>query len=372
MRRTGPGGLVAAVAVLITCIGTTANGSPHASPDAGVRLAAARVPVATTTQVQSAPKVCRAGLVALTFDDGPSSSVTPGLVKKLVALRVPATFFMVGSRVATAPAAGRLVRRSGFQVGNHTWSHAQLPGDSDPAVRSELRRTARELRKQRIAASHLMRPPYGAINPRVRRDIRALGLVPVLWTIDSRDWAGGSPQVIAHRILSALRPHRSNIVLQHDGVTNSPNSVKAVPLVVRAARKRGYCFTSLGPRGGMEPVTPVLSASVTGGSEHGRTPVRVRLALDRPATRPVSVRVQTAAGTAVPGQDFTTTVLRIGFPVGVRQAWFTVPVLDDLAYEPVERFGVVLDQPTGVTVPTTSYQAEIVSDDAPRRWLGNG
>jgi hypothetical protein len=104
-----------------------------------------------------------------------------------------------------------------------------------------------------------MRPPYGAIDARVRRLVADLGLTPVLWTIDSRDWAGGDAQQIASRILAQLRPHQRNVVLQHDGVTNSPASVSAVPYVVRAARRRGYCFTSLNDAGRM--VTPGMTPS---------------------------------------------------------------------------------------------------------------
>ncbi|MCW2787627.1 MAG: polysaccharide deacetylase, partial [Marmoricola sp.] len=200
---------------------------------------------------------CPAGLVALTFDDGPAATVTPVLVHELLHLEVPATFFMVGSRIATAPAAARLVQRSGFTIGNHTWNHPELTALGDPAVRRQLRMTRREMRAVGITPSTLMRPPYGAVNHRILTDVRRLALVPVLWTVDSEDWAGGNARQIASRILGALRRHQTNIVLQHDGVTNSPASVAAVPRVVRIARRRGFCFTGLGSRG--RPVVPVRS-----------------------------------------------------------------------------------------------------------------
>lgn len=190
-------------------------------------------------------KPCSKGMIALTFDDGPSPTVTPHLVRTLLELKVPATFFMVGSRVQASPVTARLVMKSGFQIGNHTWSHPELTTLSDTAVVQQLKSTAKAFRDHYVTASRLMRPPYGDINDRVRRDVKKLGLHPVLWTNDSRDWAGGTSMQIAHRILVALRPNGTNLVLQHDGVENSPNSVGAVPIVVRAARSRGYCFTNL-------------------------------------------------------------------------------------------------------------------------------
>ena len=87
---------------------------------------------------QAAVPPCSRGLVALTFDDGPAHIVTPRLVRLLRERRVPATFFMVGSRVRTAPADARLVARNGFVVANHTWSHPQLTRVGNATIRSEM------------------------------------------------------------------------------------------------------------------------------------------------------------------------------------------------------------------------------------------
>lgn len=206
------------------------------------------VPAATAGPSE---RPCRSGRVALTFDDGPSPTMTPRLVRVLVRAKVPATFFMVGAKVRRTPGTARLVRDAGFTIGNHTWSHRELTRLRGPQIRRQVLKAGAELRRAGIDAGALMRPPYGAINARVSREIRRTGSVPVLWTADSMDWSGGSAKTIARRILAQLRPHRKNIVLQHDGVGNSAASVAAVPIVIRAARARGYCFADLGPRGGV-------------------------------------------------------------------------------------------------------------------------
>jgi peptidoglycan-N-acetylglucosamine deacetylase len=332
---------------------------------AGVVLAS----VLTTSPASTAPARgatvtrCSAGLVALTFDDGPARHLTGRLVSILQTNHVPATFFMVGSRVRTAPRAARLVARAGFTVGNHTWSHPKLTRLSDRAIRSELGRTARELAAKGVPRSTLMRPPYGDVDRRVRRDVRALGLATVLWDIDSGDWRGGSTQQIAATILRRLRPHRSNIVLQHDGVRNSPASVAAVPIVVRAARRRGYCFAALDAGGHVATPVPTVVAEIQRGSEAGPTPARVLLRLSAPTSRSVSVRVTVGSGTATAGADFVASQARVSFPVGADQAWVGVPVVDDAAYEPTETFHVVLDAPAGVHIGRHDYTGSITSDD---------
>ena len=215
------------------------------------RPAVANPKVRKVVAARSKGRPCSAGLIALTFDDGPSPTVTPKLVRMLVALKVPATFFMIGSRVDAHPQIARLVQDSGFELANHSWSHPQLTHLSNPAVRNQLRATTAAFKRHYLSPSRLMRPPYGDINGRVRGVVRELGLIPVLWSNDSLDWSGGDSVRIAHRILSALQPHGTNLVLQHDGVDNSPASLAAVPIVVRKARERGFCFTHLGRAGGV-------------------------------------------------------------------------------------------------------------------------
>jgi peptidoglycan/xylan/chitin deacetylase (PgdA/CDA1 family) len=310
-----------------------------------------------------AAKPCTKGLVALTFDDGPARGLTRKLVGILRDRKVPATFFMVGSRVRTAPDAARLVAREGFTIANHTWSHAHLTRLSDHDVRSEIRRTARELRRNGIRPSTLVRPPYGDVSDRVRRDIRDLGLVPVLWTVDSNDWRGGTTRQIADSILRQLRPHRTNIVLQHDGVRNSPASVAAVSRVVREARHRGYCFAALGPHGRPRPPVPSVDGTVVDGSEAGPTPARVLLRLSGPTSRPVSVRFRATSGTATAGADFLAPQLRVSFPIGATRAWVDVPVLDDTEVEPMEDFRVLFDSPFGVVITRAQQTGTITSDD---------
>src|SRR4051795_6357258 len=122
---------------------------------------------------------CSRGLVALTFDDGPLDTVTPQMVRLLTRLRVPATFFMVGNRVAAHPELVRLVDRAGFAIGNHTWAHTDLTTETPAQAREALASTQRALLDAGVQPTDRARPPYGAVNDRVRRLMAREDLVPV-------------------------------------------------------------------------------------------------------------------------------------------------------------------------------------------------
>ena len=53
------------------------------------------------------------------------------------------------------------------------------------------------------------RPPYGATGPAVNRLGRSLGLLPVLWSVDSRDWQLPGTKAIVRRVLAHVSPARS-------------------------------------------------------------------------------------------------------------------------------------------------------------------
>ncbi|MDP2775207.1 MAG: polysaccharide deacetylase family protein [Nocardioides sp.] len=324
--------------VLLVTTTPTVTGASTASVGsaAGVQLAAA------------AAGPCRSGTVSLTFDDGPSPNVTPRLVRILKDLNAPATFFMVGQRVDAAPSTARLVGRSGFLVANHSYAHANMTRQSSGDVRRTLRATARSMRRAGLQPTRLMRPPYGAIDARVRRAVAAEGHVPVLWDVDPRDWEGGSSATIADRILAQLRPHGSNIVLQHDGIGNSPASVGAVPRVVREARQRGYCFVALDESGRPGFPTPHAEVSATSVAEGTDTTVTIRLG--RPTARVTSVRLRTRSGTAVAGRDFGALDTRVRIPAGVTTVQVPIAVPRDRLDEPTERFRVVISRPRGLVV----------------------
>ena len=102
------------------------------------------------------------GLVALTFDDGPRPSTTGRLLDGLALREIPATFFLVGSRLADDPEGQAIVRRmaaEGHQVGVHTFDHVMLTDLSRRDYDVQVGRTRALLAQIAGPGDYWLRPP---------------------------------------------------------------------------------------------------------------------------------------------------------------------------------------------------------------------
>ena len=179
----------------------------------------------------------RPPLVALTFDDGPRSSTTGPLLDGLELREVPATFFLVGSRI---PGNEELVRRmaeEGHQIGLHTYDHVQLKGMSRSVFDLQVGRTRALITELLGEGNYWLRPPYGLIDKRAES---WCGGPIILWSVDPEDWKDDN----IDRIVSAVVEHVSDgdIVLLHDLYLSS---AQAALRIVDELTARGYCFVTV-------------------------------------------------------------------------------------------------------------------------------
>lgn len=179
--------------------------------------------------------------IALTFDDGPHPESTLALLATLVAAGHRATFFVCGQQVEHHPQLLLALHQAGMWIGNHSYSHTNLTGLDRAAVAQELGRTQRIIRELTGTAPTLFRPPYGDTDPEVRAAAAAEGLTEVLWTTDTRDWAGAQATQIA---AVAGQAPAGGVVLLHDGY---PATVGALPAILRAWSARGVVPNNSSP-----------------------------------------------------------------------------------------------------------------------------
>jgi peptidoglycan/xylan/chitin deacetylase (PgdA/CDA1 family) len=104
--------------------------------------------------------------IAMTFDDGPSATLTPKLLDLLAAHHIKATFFVIGENVAQHPDIIARAAREGHEIANHSWSHPNLAKLSEESVRRQLWRTDDAIKSATGTRPTLLRPPYGSITER--------------------------------------------------------------------------------------------------------------------------------------------------------------------------------------------------------------
>ncbi len=182
-------------------------------------------------------------LIALTFDDGPYPIFTPLLLDELRAMRVPATFFLIGRDALEWPGITRAVEADGNEIADHTFSHPDLDKETPAQVRMEIIRGRNALWSlvHDPSVRDLMRPPHGRYTPQTLRVAQQLGYRVVLWTDDSGDWRTMTPAQIQANLLG--RASAPDLVLLHSGKLAT---IQALPEVVARFRKAGYTFVTAG------------------------------------------------------------------------------------------------------------------------------
>jgi peptidoglycan/xylan/chitin deacetylase (PgdA/CDA1 family) len=183
------------------------------------------------------PLLCaghRGRYIALTFDDGPGP-YTELAMRILRKRHLRATFFLVGKEVVLDPSLPAREAALGA-VGDHTWTHPYLPGLSDAAILDQIRSARAVVRRTSKAPVLLFRPPYGGHDARVDRIINSLGLLQVLWSVDSGDSTGSDVEGVYRNVLAGLKP--GAIILMHE---NRATTIKSlIRYVLPAIRRRGF------------------------------------------------------------------------------------------------------------------------------------
>ena len=178
-------------------------------------------------------------VIALTFDDGPGP-YTAHLLDVLDQYGAKATFFLIGSKVSSQANVVRSIHARGHQLGNHSWSHPELPKLPVDQIAGEIDRTNDAIKQATSVTPAILRPPYGAVNGVVLEQLRLRGMSSILWSVDTRDWADRNSDIVCSRAVAGARP--GAIILMHD---IHQTSVGAVPCILSALKQQGYSFVTV-------------------------------------------------------------------------------------------------------------------------------
>jgi peptidoglycan/xylan/chitin deacetylase (PgdA/CDA1 family) len=192
----------------------------------------------------------------------------------------------VGERAALQPDVIREQSDVG-EVGSHSLDHALLTRLPEPAVRANLTSAGALLSDAGAGNVRLFRPPYGASSRAVAAAATSLGLLEVLYSVDSDDWREHDSEGVLRNVTPGLRP--GAIVLLHEVCAHT---VQAVPDIVAAARGRGLRLVTVPELLALDPPRSRLMVRAQRWGDHRRM-TRARAAHRRDGgwdTRSMAVR----------------------------------------------------------------------------------
>lgn len=188
-------------------------------------------------------------ILYLTFDDGPTPTLTPQIVELLDRYDAKATFFVVGLHLRRAQAHLRPVIEAGHTIANHTFSHRSLVGRDQEAFVQELdgvaelvRSAAGDLLPAGFSLAYL-RPPGGGVDANTASYAAALGYRLVGWDIDPKDRRRPGADAISGTVVRQTFP--GAIILLHDGGGGSQQTVAALETILEELSQQGYVFRAL-------------------------------------------------------------------------------------------------------------------------------
>lgn len=150
-------------------------------------------------------------MVALTYDDGPSESITNGVLDILEQYGAKATFFVLGQNVDYCGEVLTRAVKAGCEIGNHTYSHIDLPTSSETEIREEIDYTDALVKKYTGKTTAIARAPGGALD---EASGEIVGKPFFYWTVDTRDWESRDAASVVDIIQNNVSD--GDIILMHD------------------------------------------------------------------------------------------------------------------------------------------------------------
>ena len=178
--------------------------------------------------------------VALTFDDGPNTVVTPQVLDLLEQYGIPASFFVIGSNIT--PESAAVMKRAhdmGCDIENHSFTHPALPSLTAKQMQDEIARTSALIEQYTGEAPRFLRPPYLAMSQSLADAVDLTfigGYCP-------NDW--DASVTVQQRIDGALANIvDGDVLLLHEFAENSP-TVEALRTIIPELLARGFEFVTI-------------------------------------------------------------------------------------------------------------------------------
>ncbi len=182
-------------------------------------------------------------IVALTYDDGPRSPTTEGVLDVLAKHQVNATFFLIGERAEKNPTLVRREYNAGHELGNHTYTHPVLIFRTPSFVREQIEKTDKIIRDCGYDKEIFFRSPKGMKLLADSWTLKKMNRKNILFDTVAWDWDSPGVQKIVDNVMKDVRP--GSIILLHDGCGDEHDVVEASDIIITRLKEQGYKFLTI-------------------------------------------------------------------------------------------------------------------------------
>lgn len=194
--------------------------------------------------------------VFLTFDDGPSQSVTPLILDVLKQENVKATFFVLGNNTKNNP---DLIKREfdeGHYIANHGYTHKYSTVYASPEATLEeynfTQQAIRDALGNQNYKSKVFRFPggsngghYHTAKQNSKALLRENGIVHLDWNCLSKDAEGANTkEALMQNIIDTMGEKESVVILMHDS-SDKILTYEMLPELISYLREKEYKFQTI-------------------------------------------------------------------------------------------------------------------------------
>ncbi len=178
--------------------------------------------------------------IALTFDDGPNTTITPQVLDLLEEHGIVASFFLIAQNIT--PESALQARRAydmGCSIENHSVTHREMNVLSPEEIREEIRVCTEKIVEITGEEPRFFRPPFISLSQTL------FDTVDLFFISGSgcEDWVPSvSAEERASRVLASARD--GEIILLHD-MKGNVNTVEALKTIIPELKSRGFTFCTV-------------------------------------------------------------------------------------------------------------------------------
>jgi peptidoglycan/xylan/chitin deacetylase (PgdA/CDA1 family) len=177
--------------------------------------------------------------ILLSFDDGPTETVTLKILTVLSKNKIKAIFFCVGNNINKYPDLTKIILAEGHTIANHTMSHKLITKMSWEEAANEISTFNNLIKEKFNYEVRYFRPPHGRFNLKTNSIIRNLNLKGVMWNLLTYDFENDYKKV-QHSIDNYLAAN--SLIVFHDNIKCSSIIEDSLKYTIDKAVENGYTF----------------------------------------------------------------------------------------------------------------------------------